>query len=197
MTDRRRAPLVALLALAVAALAAPPARGDDALWALLQQGGQVVMLRHGATDGGVGDPAGFRLDDCATQRNLSEAGRNDARRIGAAFRARGIPIAGARSSRWCRCLETGRLAFGTVEPWPALDSQFHDKSRAEEQARAVRQQAGERPAGGNLIMISHGTNIAAWTGIFLAPGEMLVLTPQGNGAFTVAGRIAPGSLAGR
>ena len=53
----------------------------EALWALLQSGGQVVVMRHAATEPGVGDPPGFRLDDCRTQRNLSAAGREEARRI--------------------------------------------------------------------------------------------------------------------
>jgi 8-oxo-(d)GTP phosphatase len=81
-----------------------------------------------------------------------------------------------------------------VEPWWPLDSQFHDKGRADEQARAVRQRAGESPAGGNLIMISHGTNIAAWTGVHPAQGEMVVLAPLGDGSFRVAGRLAPSPL---
>lgn len=170
---------------------------DEALWALLRQGGQVVLLRHATTTPGMGDPPGFRLEDCATQRNLNEAGRQEAQRLGAAFRARAIPIAGVLSSRWCRCLETARLAFGTVEPWPALDSQYHDRSRAAEQARAVQARAGQRPSGGNLILVTHGSNILAWTGIHPAQGELVVLIPQGEGKFQVAGRLAPGDLEAR
>jgi len=148
-------------------------------------------MRHAGTDPGVGDPPGFRLDDCATQRNLSEAGREEARRIGAAFRARGVPIGRVLSSRWCRCLETARLAFGTVEPWPPLDSFFDDRSREPGQMQAVRGLAGERPATGNLILVTHQVNISALTGVFPAPGEIIVLTPQGSGAFRVAGRLTP------
>jgi phosphohistidine phosphatase SixA len=55
-----------------------------------------VLMRHAATDPGAGDPPGFRLDDCATQRNLSAAGREDARRVGNAFRAHRIPVARVR-----------------------------------------------------------------------------------------------------
>lgn len=75
-----------------------------------------MVIWHAATEPRIGDPPGFQLDDCATQRNLSEAGREEARRIGAAFRARGIPIGRVLSRRWCRCLETAGLAFGTVGP---------------------------------------------------------------------------------
>ena len=76
---------VVLLLLAAVFVPWPPARADadDPIWALLKGGGQVVMIRHGKTDGSTGDPPGFKLDDCATQRNLIEQGREDARRIGA------------------------------------------------------------------------------------------------------------------
>jgi phosphohistidine phosphatase SixA len=63
-------------------------------------------MRHAVTTPGVGDPAGFRLDDCSTQRNLTDAGREDARRVGGTFRTRGIPVGRVLSSPWCRCLET-------------------------------------------------------------------------------------------
>ena len=91
---------------------APGARADGALWALLGRGGHAVLLRHAVTDTGVGDPPGFRLGVCATQRNLSEQGRSDARRLGEELRARRVPVAGLLSSPWCRCLDTARLAFG-------------------------------------------------------------------------------------
>jgi len=172
----------------------PGAPGGDALWDLLRGGGQVVVMRHATTTPGTGDPPGFRLDDCATQRNLTDAGRGEARRVGAAFRAHGIAVAGVRSSRWCRCLETARLAFGRVEPWRPLDSIFEDRSGEPEQTRAVRAVAGERPDGGNLILVTHGANILALTGILPAPGEFVVLTPEGGGRFHVAGRLAPAAL---
>jgi len=175
---------------------ASPATTDqpEALWGLLRGGGQVVVMRHATTDPGVGDPPGFRIDDCATQRNLSESGREEARRVGGAFRVRRVPIRRVLSSRWCRCLETARLAFGTAESWPPLDSFFGDRSREPEQTKAVHQLVGERPGTGNLILVTHQVNIRALTGLFPAPGEMIILTPQGNGAFRVAGRLAPAAL---
>lgn len=184
--------LAPLLLLAFASHATPDE--SDALWRLLQGGEQVVIMRHATTEPGVGDPPGFRLDDCATQRNLSEAGREEARRISAAFRARGVPIGQVLSSRWCRCLETARLAFGTVEPWPPLDSFFDDRSREPGQTQAVRRRASERPASGNLVLVTHQVNISALTGISAAPGEIIVLTPRGRGNFRMAGRLAPGQV---
>lgn len=168
--------------------------GNEALWVLLKGGGQVVVMRHASTDPGVGDPPGYRLEDCATQRNLSPNGREEARRVGAAFRSRGIPVGRVLSSQWCRCLETARLAFGAAEPWPPLNSFFDDRSREPGQTRAVRALAGERPGAGNLVLVTHQVNISALTGVFPAAGEIVVLTPQGGGAFGVAGRLAPAAL---
>jgi phosphohistidine phosphatase SixA len=175
--------LLALLTLPAVAVA------DDALWSLLRAGGHVLLIRHAATESGTGDPPGFRLDDCATQRNLSTRGQEDARRMGEVFRARRVPVASVLSSRWCRCLDTARLAFGSVEPWPALDSMFEDKSKSDEQARAFRDRAGTPPASGNVVLVSHGVNITAWTGTPLAQGDVVVLTPSGNATFRVAGTL--------
>lgn len=172
---------------------AGPPPSDEAMWDLLRRGGQVAVFRHASTEPGIGDPPGFRLDNCATQRNLSAAGREEARRIGAAFRDHGVPVGRVLSSRWCRCLETARVAFGTAEPAAALDSFFDDRSREPEQTRQVRLLVGERPASGNLILVTHQVNIAALTGIAPVPGEMIILTPSGQGNFRIAGRIAPAS----
>lgn len=167
------------------------ARGNEALWGLLKSGGHVVVIRHASTVPGFGDPPGFRLDDCATQRNLSDAGREESGRIGAAFRDRGVPVGRVLSSRWCRCLDTARLAFGTAGPWAPLDSFFDDRSREQEQTRQVRELIGKRPLSGNLILVTHQVNITALTGIFPGQGEMVILTPSGNGDFRTAGRLRP------
>ncbi|MBI2081776.1 MAG: histidine phosphatase family protein [candidate division NC10 bacterium] len=188
----RRIPGI-LAAIAVLLGTSPPAAADEALWALLTGGGQVLVIRH-ATAPGVGDPAGFRLDDCATQRNLSAAGREEARRLGAALRARGVPIGRVLSSQWCRCLETARLAFGTAEPWAPLNSFFNERQRGPAQTEEVRALVAKAPAGGNLVLVSHQVNIAALTGQYPASGEVIVLTPQGEGIFRVAGRLPPSAL---
>ncbi|HSF07582.1 MAG TPA: histidine phosphatase family protein [Methylomirabilota bacterium] len=164
---------------------------SEALWDVLKAGGQVVLLRHATTGSGVGDPPGFRLEDCASQRNLSDQGRQEARRLGAAFRARSIPVSQVLSSRFCRCLETAQLAFGRAEPHPPLDNLIHDLSREPERAAAIRVLASTPPAAGNVILVTHGINIAAATGIRLAQGEMIVVTPHAQGAFEVRGRISP------
>jgi hypothetical protein len=86
-------------------------------------------------------------------------------------------------------MDTARLAFGRVEEWPPLDSFFDDRSREPEQTRAVRRRIGQRPADSNLVLVTHQVNITALTGIAPAQGELVILTPKGDGTFTVAGRM--------
>lgn len=167
-----------------------PAAADEALWTLLKGGGQVVLIRHAATDGTLFDPPGFRLDDCATQRNLIDKGREDARRIGRTFAKRGIPVELVLSSQWCRCLDTARLAFGRVEAWRPLQAAPRDNERLAE----IRQRVGGWRGPGTLVLVSHNITIRAATGENLAEGELLVLTPGGGSTFRVSGRVLPGLL---
>ena len=94
-----------------AAVAEDAAAQEDiaTLWAALRAGGHVALVRHGATAGGAGDPPGFRLDDCATQRNLTDKGRAEARRLGDQFRSEDVAVGKLMSSQWCRCQETAAL----------------------------------------------------------------------------------------
>ena len=146
--------------------------------------GELWLIRHGETEWSRSGAHTGRTD-----LPLTEAGREEARRIGAAFKARAIPVERVLSSRWCRCLETARLAFGSAEPWEPLSSLFADRTRQTEQTRAFRGLAGEKHAGGNTILVTHGANIVAFVGVSPAMAEMVIVTPQGNGNFTVAGRL--------
>ena len=184
----------AVFALVLAVLRLSPAGAEDPVWDALRGGGLVVLIRHATTEPGLGDPPGFRVEDCATQRNLSEAGRAEARLIGAAFRQRGIPVHRVLSSRWCRCLETGQLAFGRAEPWLALDSFFDDRSREPEQTRTVRALIAEPLAVGNLVLVTHQVNITALTGIVPAMGEIVVISPQPGETVKIAGRLGPSAF---
>jgi broad specificity phosphatase PhoE len=185
-------PRGAVLALALLAL---PVRveASEALWALLKSGGQVVIMRHAATEPTPGDRDTMRLEDCSTQRNLSPSGRDEARRIGRAFKARGITVDDVRSSLWCRCLDTATLAFGMAKPWLPLNSFFRDRDREAGQTGAVRELVS-RHRGGTLVLVTHQINITALTGLYPAEGEMIVLTPR-DGNFTVAGGIKPSDVA--
>jgi len=183
----------ACAALALVAGVAPAAA--DALWTLLRSGGQVILLRHAATDRSFADPPGFRLEDCSTQRNLIDEGREQARRLGEVLRARAVPIGRVLSSQWCRCLETARLAFGRAEPWPPLNAAPRDAERVAARARELRARLATPPAGGNLVLVTHGFNIRDATGDMPAEGGLVVFTPLGGDRFTVAGRLVPADLA--
>lgn len=171
--------------------------GAEAAWAALRAGGAVVVLRHAQTVAGIGDPPGFRLDDCATQRNLSEDGRQQARRIGKAFQAAGVAVGEVLSSRWCRCLDTATEAFGRVMPWPAADSFFDRRSAgagddpAARQTAELRDRVAAHRGRDTLVVVTHQVNITALTGIVPAMGELVVLKPdrRSAGGFNVAGRL--------
>jgi len=168
-----------------------PAWADEALWTLLQKGGQVVLERHGLTTPGVGDPPGFKAGDCATQRNLVDEGRREAERLGAALRARKVPVARVISSPWCRCLETARIAFAT-EPAvdDALANLFGDSSHRDRQLAGFRKLVASAPKQGNLFLVTHGSTTAAFTGINQGTAEMVIVTPEGGERYRVAGRLA-------
>ncbi len=172
-------------------LAAPPPApaADDTLWNLLRGGGQVVLVRHAATDMSQRDQVGAPLSDCARQRNLTDEGRADARRINEVFRTRGIPVGKVLSSEYCRCLETAQLGFGSAEVWLPLQSAIREPEIQAERTAQIRAIAGARPVGGNLILVTHQFTIRAVTGVAVAEGEMLVVTPRGGGQFEIAGRI--------
>jgi broad specificity phosphatase PhoE len=175
--------------LVLIALATLPAKADETLWQALQQGGHVLIIRHALTDPGFGDPPGFRLEDCATQRNLSAEGRAQARRLGEALRERRVPVGEVLSSPWCRCVETARLAFGRARTWAALSNLHARQQNAEKQVRAMRPRIAAHRGKDNLVLVSHGSAALALTGEHPAMGEMLVLKPQPRG-FRVAGRLS-------
>jgi phosphohistidine phosphatase SixA len=189
-----RRDVLAIFTVALLLPAAPATAADEALWTLLKGGGQVVLLRHGATDMEQRDQAGAPLEDCARQRNLSDDGRDDSRLIGEAFRSRGIPVGRVLSSGYCRCRETAQLAFGRVELWLALQQSLNDREVQAQRAAEIRALASEVPASGNLILVSHQYPIRVLTGIQIGEGEFLVLTPRGGGVFDIAGRIPPEEL---
>lgn len=173
--------------------AASAARGQPApvgpVLAALAEGGMVAVIRH-AEAPGTGDPPGFRLGDCSTQRNLSEAGRRQAAELGRRFRAAGVLVTTVRSSRWCRALETAALAFPdtSVEPDAALDSFFARPDLGKRQTDQARRNIDRwRGRQGVLAMVTHQVNITALTGIMPADAEVVVLRP-GIAGFEVLGR---------
>ena len=166
-----------LLALGLCLAAAMPAAAND--WDALEQPGALAIMRH-ALAPGTGDPGNFELGDCATQRNLSDDGRAQARRIGEAFRERGISFDRVLTSQWCRTTETAELlALGPVVGTPELNSFFRDSSTRDSQTRDLRELITKTDD--RLMMVTHQVNISALTGQFTQSGEVLVIRPTETG----------------
>ena len=100
-------------------LALEPATDLTGVWR--KQGG-VLMIRHTSTESGLGDPPGFVLGQCQTQRNLSAQGQEEARAIKTWMQTHQFKPEAVFSSQWCRCQDTARLAFGQFTDWPPLNS---------------------------------------------------------------------------
>ena len=179
--------------LAAAALTLPgKAFAAEDLVARLRRGKAVLLMRHAATEPGLGDPRGYRLDDCSTQRNLSDAGRGEARRVGERLARERIRIDRVYSSPWCRCRETAKLAFGRSEDWEALSSVFDFPEREADYSDRVRKRIAaydRRAAQGNLVMVTHNVNIAALTRESVAPAEIVVVEAQGCCGLRILGRL--------
>ena len=157
--------------------------------ALLRDGGYILYFRHAATDFTQNDAQMTSFEDCSTQRNLTDRGRNDARAIGAAIRALKIPIGTVRASPYCRTLETATLAFGRAEPTQAVRGGPAQPDNPGRYA-ALRNLLAQRPARGvNDVIVSHGNPFVALAGPpYLAEGEAAVVAP-GNDGFRVVARI--------
>jgi phosphohistidine phosphatase SixA len=190
-TLRRRLARAGVCALLLGPCLAGGTSPDDDLWDALQRGSLVILLRHGLTTPGVGDPPGFKLGDCSTQRNLTDEGRAQAAKLGEAFRARNIPIERVLSSPWCRCIETARLAFdGAPETSPALANLFGRPENRDKQVTDLRKLLSDFRGRGNLVLVSHGSTIVAVTDVSPEPAEMVVVRPEGSGKFSVIGRLS-------
>ena len=172
------------------------------LWALVQApalaaegwagvvDGTVVLFRHALAPGG-GDPPGHTLGDCRTQRNLSEEGRAQARRIGTEFRLRRIEVGAVWSSQWCRTQDTADLAFPAKRiDQPIFNSFFNDSDVAAERTRTARQLLSSWRGPGVLVVVTHQVNITALTDIVPSSGEGIVVKPTATG-LRVVGRIQP------
>jgi phosphohistidine phosphatase SixA len=188
--SRARSPALRALFFWMLACGAGASIADDALWKRIEQGGVTVVMRHAQTEAGVGDPPGFRLEDCSTQRNLSEEGRAHARRVGAAFKAHGVTPARVLSSLWCRCIETAELAFRQHEAEPALNSFFGERRSEPAQSAAVKKLVSSVKRGEVLALVTHQVNITALIRTPAAPAEIIVLAPAEGGEVRLVGRLS-------
>ena len=163
-----------------------------AIWDKLQgtaPKGYVLLLRHSLAPG-VGDPANFTLNDCSTQRNLSQDGRDDARDVGQWLQRREIKIARVESSRWCRAKETASLLnLGKVRLNKNLDSLFQETDALNHpQTIKVRKQIiAHRSKTGLLVLVGHFVNIGALTNVGVDSGEGVLVRADSKGKIKVVG----------
>jgi phosphohistidine phosphatase SixA len=170
-----------------------PSLADDAAMLRELRAGAALLMRHTQTTAGVGDPPGWRLEQCATQRNLDERGIAHAQRIGRWFAAQKLAVRTVRNSPWCRARDTARLAFGRSEDWTPLSNIFEDRSGADRQADEVRQFVRTMKAGELAVLVSHGITIAhiVGGGVALATGESVIVRagPQASAPLVVLARL--------
>jgi len=180
-----RLALLSLVLLFAAGAAAQPA---PEVLAALREGGYVLFLRHASTDFSQDDSRMTSFEDCATQRNLTDHGRAEARALGEHIRRLKIPIGEVLASPFCRTMETARLAFGKaratneVRGGPANDSARYSALK--------KLLSSKVPGNGNLVISSHGNPFHAVAGPpYLAEGEIAVVRPEGRERFSVIARI--------
>lgn len=160
-------------------------------WDALRNGEAILMMRH-ALAPGTGDPAGFDLEDCSTQRNLNEQGRAQARAWRSYLQQQGIDQARLLSSQWCRCLETAReMNVGVVEPWSPLNSFFGNRGDGASATRQTIEGVNALPAGAPVILVSHQVNITRLTGVFPSSNEGVIISLPLSEEPRILARVSP------
>lgn len=181
--------MLRFIAVLLAVLFATQAHATEAGWALLREGGHVVLLRH-ANAPGAAEPANFDIANCATQRNLSDRGRQQARRIGALFAARAAPVDRVFASNYCRTRDTAVLAFGAslVETYGSLDFRPGDEEGNAEKASELTTFILDYTESGNLVMVVNEEVVDRLLGVRPREGEAIIVGHDGEN-LRVAGRI--------
>jgi len=144
----------------------------------MQDGQHVLLMRH-ADAPGFGDPQGYQLTQCSTQRNLGERGRKQAQATGDWLAKQGITKAQVYSSPWCRCIDTASLLNkGPVKKEAALGSFFDDMSQAKKQtedlAKLIQAERIQYPKA-PIVMVTHHVNIESFTSKVLNSGDMVLV----------------------
>jgi len=188
----KRFSLAIITALLISSLGQSAMANEEAIWDKLQgtnPKGYVLLLRHTIAPG-VGDPENFKLNDCSTQRNLSQLGRADAKAVGDWLKRRDIKISRVESSRWCRAKETAQLlGIGKVRLNSNLDSLFEsaDPAKAIQTVRVKKLIVDWRNKSGLLVLVGHFVNIGAVAGVGVGSGEGVLVKADSKGKITVVG----------
>ena len=152
----------------------------------LSDGQHVLLMRH-ADAPGYGDPTGYQLDQCSTQRNLGDFGKKQAVLIGEWLKNQGVTSADLISSPWCRCIDTAKLLnLGPVKISPVLGSFFDDMSLEKQQTKQLEQLIQMKINDNNkapVILVTHHVNIQAYTGKVVNVGDMVLVKVNKNGQY--------------
>jgi phosphohistidine phosphatase SixA len=171
-----------------------PLLEGQALIEALREGGLVILMRHMSTDSFVPEEGTHGDRSCANQRNLDERGRQEARGVGAAFKNLGIPVGAVLTSPYCRCVDTGKLAFGKGAPLEDLAA-FDEISGPEREAKGklIRKLLNTAPTDGrNTIMITHTGTLLYSFGLETRPeGIAHIFRPAEFGNAIYLGRVTP------
>ena len=157
------------------------AYANENLISALKEGKKIVFIRHALAPGN-GDPENFILEDCSTQRNLNERGREQSKNIGNFFRNKNISVDKVLSSEWCRCKDTARLAFDNFETFDALNS-FYDERFAmnrSNQLKNLKVFINKWNSDSNLVIVTHYVVISALLNRGTSSGEMIVTDKKLN-----------------
>ena len=159
----------------------------NANWEPAKNGDKVILIRHSLAPGN-GDPSGFKINDCKTQRNLSLEGINQSKKIGKLFKENKIKISQVLSSQWCRCKDTAKYAFGEFKEFKALNSTFqspYDKNEPRQLKELKNFVNNWNGKGKNLILITHYSIITAITDAAPSSGEIVVTDKNFNVLSTI------------
>ena len=149
---------------------------SEQAWNLAQKGNKIILIRHSLAPGG-GDPAGFKIEDCKTQRNLNKKGIKQSKKIGKLFNKNKVPIDQVLTSQWCRCKDTAKYAFKNYKEFTALNSTFqppfdkNERKQLNELYNYVKKWNGN---GKNLVLITHYSIITAVTNAVPGSGEIVL-----------------------
>ena len=149
---------------------------SDQAWNIAQEGNKIILIRHSLAPGG-GDPPGFKIKDCKTQRNLNKKGINQSKKIGKLFKKNKVPVDQVLTSQWCRCIDTAKYAFGDYKEFTALNSTFqspYNKNEGKQLKELYNYVKKWNGKGKNLVLITHYSIITAVTNAVPSSGEIVI-----------------------
>ena len=150
---------------------------ENTNWLPAKKGNKIILIRHALAPGG-GDPPGFDITNCETQRNLNQTGINQSLRIGQLFSNNNIPIDLVLSSEWCRCKDTAKYAFKKYEVFSDLNSTYqkpYDKKEKQQIKNLKKYIQNWNGKGGNLVLVTHYVIISALTNYAPSSGEIVII----------------------